>query len=115
MRQLVVYGKSGCSKCESLQKRLDKLNIPFVLRKVDTIDGMVRFCRAEQLNPSCIPSLIVEQSVNGVVKPLCDTPSKLKELFGSNCLATIVGMQTDYDSGGVLHPQMLAQLSGYLE
>ena len=114
-RTLVVYGKTGCSKCDALQRRLEKKNIPFVLRKVDTMEGLVAFCRAEQLNPSRIPAALIEQETGGRREPLRGSTGVLIEQFGTNALPTIVGLQTDYDSGGgVIRPELLDRLGAYL-
>lgn len=100
MKKLIVYGKTGCQKCEILQRRLEKMGLSFELRKVDTLTGLILFCRAEQLNPSRIPAVLVEEDG----KPLVDDSGKTAELLGTCALPSIAGMQTDYENGGVLRP-----------
>lgn len=89
MKKLFLYGKSGCTKCNVLKSRLERMKIPF--EYIDILEpsgrGMVRFCREEILNPQRIPSIILKD--------------------GDNILGYI---QTDYSKNGVITPKEIEEL-----
>ena len=56
--EVAVFGKQGCDKCKVLKNRLKKIlaeepyaDFELVYYDLGTIEGLVRFCRCEILNP----------------------------------------------------------------
>lgn len=115
----VVFGKTGCDKCAVLKKRVDAFvqkecadNVECVYVDVETVDGLVAFCRAECLNPQRIPALMME-AWNPEKKryaPITRTGPE-SEPSDSLRLHRILGLQTDYsDQGrGVIPPRAIRE------
>ena len=88
------------------------MSVPFQVRKVNRPDGLVSFCRAEQLNPSRIPAVIVEEDG----KPLRENTHTLKDMFGDQALFNIVGVQTNYETGNsTIHKETIEHLVEYTD
>lgn len=101
-----VWGKHGCAKCEALMKRLarmkdDGADIEVVYHDVKTVEGLAEFCRHGSINGNNIPAFTVE----GGMDPL---PRDGWPFKGSLPLYGEFGVCTDYDTGGVMRPEMLA-------
>ncbi len=114
-----VFGKAGCAKCKTLNKRLDTLlakdewsDFDKQYCDVETADGLLDFCRAECINPNRIPALVVakrdadDDEGRMLLNP---TPDERSAVYGNSKLYTYLGLQTDYtDVGkGLIKPNML--------
>lgn len=116
--QAVVFGKVGCDKCKLLTKRVDDLlakpeweDFERVYLDVETIDGLVEFCRAECLNPQRLPALVVRQVTDDGPGMIPVEPSAAPDPdLGAARLYHIAGLQTDYtaEGRGVVTPRMIA-------
>ena len=116
-----VFGKHGCAKCAMLNRRIDQLltkeqyaDFTKVYRDVLTEDGLMTFCKAECLNPSRIPAIVIsvtgadgkdhylENPTPGAADPVCKD-SKLYQYLG---------IQTDYspEGKGVITPEMVQKI-----
>lgn len=116
--RVMVFGKTGCEKCKVLNRRLDRLfaeaqwgDFEKQYCDVETEEGLIAFCRAQCVNPSRIPALLVTQCTDagrylpvqsrraGTTDPVC----------GRSHLYQYVGLQTDYgESGsGLITPEMI--------
>ena len=113
----VVFGKAGCDKCAVLKKRVDACvqkecadRVECVYVDVETVDGLVAFCRAECLNPQRIPALMLDVW-NPEMKRYAPIPRPTAESEPSDSLRLhrILGLQTDYtDRGrGVITPRAI--------
>ena len=116
--KLVVFGKTGCDKCKMLKKRTDDLlatgewaDFEQEYCDVETEEGLIEFCRAECINPTRIPALVVmRQEADGPYRPmLVPPPAQLDPLLGKSRLYHVLGLQTDYSAQGrgVLSPKMI--------
>lgn len=116
--QVVVFGKAGCDKCAAMQKRVDELlakpdgaDFEKLYLDVETVDGLVEFCKAECLNPQRLPALMVRRATPAGAEAIPVEPSASPDLvLGQSRLYHILGLQTDYtDEGrGVVSPRMIA-------
>jgi len=117
--RILVFGKAGCDKCRTLNKRLDDLlereewaDFEKSACDVETAEGLVAFCKTECVNPQRIPAFVVQRRVGeddryvsierpkpGISDPVC----------GSAALHHRIGLQTDYSEAGrgVLSPKMI--------
>lgn len=100
-----VWGKQGCTKCEMLLKRLKQLNedgmgLDIEYHDVKTVKGLAEFCRHGSINGNNIPAMTVE----GDLEPIDPKGWPWK---GSLPLYGEFGVCTDYDTGGVMRPDML--------
>ena len=114
-----VFGKAGCAKCKTLNKRLDTLLAKAEWSEfgkqycdVETGDGLVDFSRAECINPNRIPAFVVSKrdSDTGEYHMLLNPrPDERDAVCGNSKLYTFLGLQTDYtDVGkGLIKPSML--------
>ena len=117
-----VFGKAGCQKCDMLKRRLGKLlgqeewsDFDQEYSDVESQDGFVTFCRAQCLNPSRIPALLIERKREEtgeyeiVPNP---APGDSDPVFGASKLYQWLGLQTDYtDVGkGTITPKMLTSI-----
>jgi len=116
-----VFGKAGCQKCAMLNRRIDKLLTEpkySVFSKsysdVLTEDGLVKFCKAECLNPSRIPAMVIscggtETDPTYIANP---QPDAEDSVCRHSRLYTYLGIQTDYsDEGkGVITPEMIQKI-----
>ena len=118
-----VFGKEGCSKCAALKRRLERLlakpeysMIRMEYHDVMTLDGIVDFCKAECLNPNRIPALLMESDGKYVKIPECvwnelDKTDNLKNgRFDPGVTYPYVGVQTNYDSTGVIQESLVRDL-----
>jgi hypothetical protein len=118
--RVVVFGKAGCDKCKLLQKRLGEVlaagewdEFEPLYADVETVEGLVAFCRAECLNPQRIPAVLVLRAgpdgASWAPVPAPPAPAGAEALYGKSRLANWVGLQTDYGPAGrgVLSPRML--------
>lgn len=115
--RIAIFGKSGCEKCKILQHRVDRLlaggewpEFEKAYYDVETVDGLVQFCRMECINPGRIPALVVLRREAGGWRPLPRAkPGAPDPVCGSRRLYTHVGLQTDYsDEGkGLISPAMI--------
>ncbi len=120
--QVVVFGKKGCEKCASLNKRLDTIlkkkewqDFEKVYMDVHTEDGLIAFSKAECLNPQRIPAFVVvwKNSQNNALEPVPNPKMGQKdEVCGDARLHTHLGLQTDYsgEGKGVISPKMIKQI-----
>ncbi|OPZ25605.1 MAG: hypothetical protein BWZ02_02376 [Lentisphaerae bacterium ADurb.BinA184] len=120
--RVIVFGKPDCKKCELLQGRLDELLAKpewqqFEKRycNLETEDGLVAFCKAECVNPSRVPALMITRldDASGRYEALPNPrPGKLDPVQGRSRLYTHLGLQTDYSGkgGGVISPKMITSL-----
>ena len=117
-----VFGKAGCAKCTTLNKRLDSL-----LAKPDWADfgkqycdvetevGLVQFCRAECINPNRVPALLIQKwdaEARAYLALANPEPGVDKSPCRASRLYTFLGLQTDYsDVGkGLITPKMLSAI-----
>jgi hypothetical protein len=116
--QVVVFGKTGCDKCKTMQKRVDELlakpewaDFEKAYFNVETVDGMVAYCKAECLNPQRLPALVVRRATAAGSELIAVDPSAAPDLVLGQCrLYHILGLQTDYseEGRGVVSPRMIA-------
>ena len=113
-----VFGKPGCAKCAMLNQRLDKLLTEpryAVFKKeyhnVLAEDGLLDFCKAECLNPSRIPAMVISRKdaqgrQHYLANPTPDTPDPVCR---HSKLYNFLGVQTDYseEGKGVITPKMI--------
>lgn len=121
--EIRVFGKKGCPKCKTLNKRLDSLlskgewgDFEKIYFDVQTEDGLIEFCNAECINPQRIPAFVVAKK-NGLDANSNDSaelipnpaPEKYDDVCKDSKLYVYLGLQTDYtDSGqGVITPKMI--------
>ena len=116
-----VFGKAGCQKCAMLNRRIDKLLTEpkyAVFQKaysdVLTEDGLVKFCKAECLNPSRIPAMVVscggtEADPEYIANP---APGQPDPVCRHSRLYQYLGIQTDYseEGKGVITPEMIQKI-----
>lgn len=106
----VVFGKAGCDKCALLKKRVDELvarpewaDFEREYVDVETEEGMVRFCRAEAINPNRIPACLVQRQ---------DASGIFRNMEKSGADGSVLLVQTDYSGKGrgVISPKMIEKL-----
>jgi hypothetical protein len=109
--KIVVFGKTGCVKCKVLQSRLDELlerdewKSLYVKEycDVETLDGIVSFCKSECVNPQRIPAFLVmawnpdTQAYEPMPNP---APGREDSVCKQSRLYQFVGIQTDYSDVG---------------
>lgn len=116
--RVMVFGKTGCEKCKVLNRRLDRLFADAQWRDfekqycdVETEDGLIAFCRAQCVNPSRIPALLVTQSTaGGAYAPVPNRRAGVADdVCGRSRLYQYVGLQTDYGEAGsgLITPEMI--------
>ncbi len=109
--KVVVFGKAGCDKCKTLQARLAGLLEREEWRAlfepdycdIETEPGIVRFCKAECINPQRVPALLVERWDPGKnrYEPLPNPePGARDPLCRNSRLYQFLGLQTDYSEAG---------------
>lgn len=111
----IVYGKGhGCSKCDALKRRLASLikdgkyngvDVKVVFNDILTEDGMVQFLKSEVVNANRIPALIMAND-EGFLPDLREGINQ----FDNSTLPGILGVQTNYDAGGLITPPMITSL-----
>lgn len=113
-----VFGKEGCAKCAMLNRRIDALleeaqysAFSKVYCDVLTEDGLMKFCKAECLNPSRIPAMVISKiGPDGQVVYL-DNPAPGAEdaVCRKSRLHQFLGIQTDYseEGKGIITPEMI--------
>lgn len=116
-----VFGKEGCSKCAALKRRLERLltkpeysMIKMEYHDVMTLDGIVGFCKAECLNPNRIPALLLASDGKYIKytawKELDANEGPANGSFSASATYPYVGVQTNYDSTGVITEQTIKDL-----
>lgn len=115
--QAVVFGKVGCDKCKMLQKRVDDLlakpewaGFEKAYFDVESVDGLVEFCKAECLNPQRLPAMVARRATESGWEFIAVEPSAVPDpVLGQSRLYHILGLQTDYseDGRGVVSPRMI--------
>ena len=114
--QVWVFGKQGCPKCKTLNKRVDAIlekekwqGVEKVYWDVETEDGLVTFSKTECLNPQRIPGLVMaHRTEDGRFLPIPNpAPGKADKTCKGAKLYNYVGLQTDYTDKGVITPRML--------
>lgn len=118
--QIVIFGKEGCTKCHSLNKRIDKLlerpqweRFSKHYHDILTEDGLVEFCSTECINPQRIPAMVVKQldPETGAYEYLLNpSPGETDRICRQSRLHTILGVQTDYSSTGTITPKMISHI-----
>ncbi|MBP5460430.1 MAG: hypothetical protein J6Y62_09790 [Clostridia bacterium] len=103
-----VFGKEGCAKCALLKSRLNGIlqqepyKGKFVMEYTDVLkeDDLVRFCRAQCVNPSKIPAMLLADE-NGFMDGGCRTDAPRTYQY--------LGVQTDYSEKGkgILPPDLI--------
>ena len=111
-----VFGKAGCDKCKMLNRRLDKLfeqeewqDFEKEYCDLETERGLVAFCRAQCVNPSRIPAMLVTRRREDGTYELLENPAPGREdrVCKASKLYQYLGLQTDYTSNGVISPKMI--------
>lgn len=113
-----VFGKAGCAKCKILNQRVDALltepkYAAFKKASADVLtdEGLFKFCRAECLNPSRVPAMVIsKQGADGKPQYLRNpNPDAEDAVCKKSKLYTYLGLQTDYseEGKGVISPDML--------
>lgn len=103
-----VYGKATCGKCKILKDKIAKLlpEYPEVeMQSVDILepDGMVDFCKMEELNPGSIPAFVLFRKNESGIWPLHHTLQIVGDpAYADLPLKTALGLQTDYSSTGAI-------------
>jgi hypothetical protein len=118
--RVLVFGKAGCDKCKMLNRRLDRLfadgqwqDFEKQYCDVETEDGLIAFCRAQCVNPSRIPALLVTRRLpDGTYAPMphpTATTTTAATACGRSQLYQYVGLQTDYSDvgNGLITPEMI--------
>lgn len=116
--RVLVFGKTGCDKCKMLNRRLDRLfgeekwqDFEKQYCDVETEEGLIAFCRAQCVNPSRIPALLVtRRSQDGTYEPVVNAAAEKQDaVCGRSRLYQYVGLQTDYSEigSGVITPEMI--------
>lgn len=116
--RVMVFGKTGCEKCKVLNRRLDRLFAEAQWQDfekhycdVETEDGLIAFCRAQCVNPSRIPALLVTRSSDGESYAPVQTrdPGRADDSSSRSHLYQFVGLQTDYGEvgSGLITPEMI--------
>jgi hypothetical protein len=118
--KVIVFGKEGCPKCHVLNQRIDKLlkkdsYQDFEKEYVDilTEDGLIEFCSAECINPQRIPAMAVkifdpkQKYYRYIANPL---PGTNDAVCGNSRLYTLLGVQTDYTSSGIITADMIKHI-----
>lgn len=119
--QIAVFGKTGCPKCEVLNKRIDKLlekddwaDFEKKYYSVETVDGLVAFSESECINPQRIPAFVIMKRDGEDGWSLMDNPrmGEQDDLCGKSKLYQYLGMQTDYSDsgGGIISPRMIEKI-----
>lgn len=111
--QVVIFGKEGCDKCQVLKKRMGKIlerapydQFELVYHSLGKMDGLVKFCRCEVLNPQRIPSFMVFRREGDRLSTVrCSRPLPDSD----ETLDTVLAVETDYRSTGVITPAMIRQ------
>ena len=116
--RITVFGKAGCDKCKTLNRRLEKMltedswqDFDKQYCDVETEEGLIAFCRAECVNPARIPAfLVARRSGEGDYAVLeSRRPGETDTLCAASRLYQYVGLQTDYSvsGNGVISPAMI--------
>lgn len=116
-----VFGKHGCAKCAMLNRRIDQLlekgqysDFTKVYRDVLTEDGLVTFCKAECLNPSRIPAMVISVTDGDGRERYLENPApgRPDPVCKDSRLYQFLGIQTDYspEGKGVITPEMIQSI-----
>src|SRR3989339_1661563 len=115
--QLAVFGKQGCDKCELLKKRLTKIlgeedyaDFEYAYNDLGTPEGLVRFCRAEILNPQRVPSFMVYRIGEGEAESALRPVRRRKKVSAGEEIDTFLALETDYRTTGVITPEMIKKV-----
>ena len=120
--RILVFGKTGCDKCRTLNKRLDTLlakdewrDFEKVYCDVETEEGLIPFCRSECINPNRIPAFLVmkKEDSRNIYRPVRNPhPGETDKICKESRLYTYLGLQTDYGEigRGVITPRMLTSV-----
>ena len=103
-----VWGKHGCAKCKALLDRLNRMNtegLEIEYHDILTVEGLAEFCRHGSINGNEIPAFTVDCGLDPMNPEGWPYPGS-KPLWGE------YGVCTDYDSGGVMRPEMIAFVIG---
>lgn len=116
--RVMVFGKTGCEKCKVLNRRLDRLfseaqwqDFEKLYCDVETEEGLIAFCRAQCVNPSRIPALLVTRCTEaGSYVPVQNLRTGTTDpVYARSHLYQYVGLQTDYSEigSGLITPEMI--------
>jgi hypothetical protein len=117
MKQAVIFGKAGCSKCTVLKSKVSKLLEEDPFKSAYTIvyydilkeAGMVEFCKMEVINAQQIPALVIYGADRLPIK--YTGKLNLPSACGDIQLRGKLGIQTDYDDGnGVLTSEVVKEV-----
>ena len=117
--QVAVFGKQGCDKCRLLKNRLEKIlaektyaDFEMIYYDLGTVEGLVRFCQCEMLNPQRIPSFMVfekEDRPGTTALRQLSCRVEMSDLVDED-LDIFMGLETDYTSTGTLKPVMIRRI-----
>ena len=100
-----VWGKHGCAKCKALLDRINRMNtenlVEVVYHDILTVPGLAEFCLHGSINGNNIPAFTIE----GDFLPIDPEGWPFE---GSKPLRGEFGVCTDYDTGGVMRPEMIS-------
>jgi hypothetical protein len=120
--RVLIFGKEGCAKCEVLKERLGKTlgtdkwaDFDKQYLSVKTAEGLVAFSRAQCINPSRIPAMLVTKRdpETGEYRYMPNpTPGAEDPVCQKSKLYQYLGLQTDYsDTGkGVISSKMITSV-----
>lgn len=105
-----IFGKKGCGKCSLLKGRFDRIlskepyagKFDIEYNDLSTEEGLVAFCNMEFLDISRIPSFVVMDENNRIMNGYIEE----NNIF----LRDILALQTNYDAGGVILPQLIRDI-----
>lgn len=103
-----------------LNQRLDNFlsrdewsNFDKVYYDLTTEDGLVKFARAECLNPQRIPAMMITKRSESGYDPLPNPQPGQEDLIcGDSKLYAFIGLQTDYSEKGhgIITPSMITRV-----
>jgi len=119
---VTVFGKAGCDKCKTMNKRIDDLlvkpewqDFEKSYHDLETEDGLVAYCRTECINTTRIPAVVISKRnpQTGKYEFLANPqPDRFDPVLKRTQLYSWIGLQTDYSEQGqgVVSPKMLTTL-----
>jgi hypothetical protein len=120
--RVLIFGKEGCPKCNVLKERVGKTLARDEWRDFDeqylsvkTVEGLVAFSRAQCINPSRIPALLVAKRdpETGKYQFLPNpAPGEADSVCRKSKLYQYLGLQTDYSAvgKGVISSKMITKV-----
>ncbi|MBT3285806.1 MAG: hypothetical protein HN849_16990 [Victivallales bacterium] len=122
--RVLIFGKEGCQKCEVLKERLGKTlakkewaDFEKQYLSVKTVDGLIAFSRAQCVNPSRIPAMVVTKR-DPETGDYAFLPNPAPGVPDAVCMKSklyqYLGLQTDYSTlgKGVISSKMITAVLG---